>query len=198
MVVQLRRGHRPLRKVLQRVADEGISVEEHFIFEKDVIDADDARLVQIGVVQLEGATMQGEVEGIVHVMIEVGPGAHDEVNRAALHQREDDAPHASGCHRASDGQADGDIFFGVEHHIGIKPRRLVEPARVIGLEGVVNEISGAHLLTQPLRSNAVAGEVVAWGLMRLCLASGLGGAFMRAVWHGESRPFGMPRPAGVA
>ena len=89
--------------------------------------------------------MQREVQRVVDVVVEVGAGADHEVNRAALHQRDDRAADARRSHRAGDGQADRDVLLRIEHAIGVESRRLVEPAGVIRLERAIHQVGDGHL-----------------------------------------------------
>ena len=133
-VMQFGGGHGPLRECLEDLAQKAVGIEQHLVEEEHVVDADDARLVQIGIVELEAAAMERIVERVVNVVVEVGAGADHEVYRATLHQGDDAAADASGRHRASDGQADGDILLRVEHALGVEARRLVDAPGVIRLK----------------------------------------------------------------
>src|SRR5690348_17884977 len=62
------------------------------------VDADDARLVQLRVTQLEAAAVERIVERVMDVVIEVCARADHEVNRAALHQGDDAAADRSEEH----------------------------------------------------------------------------------------------------
>ena len=52
-VMQFGGGHRTLWEGLEALADEAVGIEQHLVAEEHVVDADDARLVQIGIAELE-------------------------------------------------------------------------------------------------------------------------------------------------
>ncbi len=121
-------------KCLEDLAQKAVGIQQHLVEEEHVVDADDARLVQIRIVEFEAATVERIVERVVNVVVEVRAGADHEVYRAALHKRDDAAADPSGRHRASDGQADGDVLLRVEHALGVEARGLVDAPGVIRLK----------------------------------------------------------------
>src|SRR5579859_2003245 len=97
-MMQLGGGHRALGKRLEALAKKAVRIQQYLIAEKDIIDANDASFVQVGITQLIGAAMQRVVEGVMDVVVEVGARADHEINRATLHQCENAAADTSGCH----------------------------------------------------------------------------------------------------
>ena len=72
---------------MEDLTQESIGVEEHLITEQHVVDANDAGLVEIGIAQLEAAAMQGIVEGMVDIVIEICAGGDDPVDKSCLDER---------------------------------------------------------------------------------------------------------------
>ena len=93
----------------QEVADVRVGLEQHGGREQHVVDADDALLVQLDIVEERRAAVQREVQRVVQIVIEVGAGADDEVDEAAIHQLDHAAAEPGRRQRAGDGQADGRV-----------------------------------------------------------------------------------------
>src|SRR5579859_699193 len=184
--MQLGGRHRALREGLKDLAQEAVSVEQHLIAEEHIVDANNTRFVQFRVVELEAATMQGEVERVVDVVVEVGACADHEVDRATLHQREDRATDARRSHRSGDRQADRHVLLRVEHAARVQVSSLAQTPRVVGLKAGVYQVGGADSWLDAVRVDELAAkEVFGAGRMIWLVVDMLWplGAFMWAVWQ---------------
>src|SRR5258706_4316650 len=191
--MQLGGRHGPLRKVLEALAQEAIRIQQHLVTKEHVVDADDARFVQLGVTELEGAAMQRVIERMVDVVVEVGAGADNEVYRAALHQRDDATTDAGWGHCAGNRQADRHVLLGIEHAAGEEPGSLADTPGVVGLKRLVDQVRSRDIGREEPWYDALASQIRA-GVQRLLLRwllvrHGLVGAVWRwslmwAVRHG--------------
>ena len=148
------------------VADVGVGLEQHGRRKQDVVDADDAFLVQLDVVDERRAAVQREVQRVVQVVIEVRAGRDDEVDEAAIHHLDDAAAEAGRRHRAGDRQPDRRVVLRREHLVGEDLARLRQAAGVERLKPVVDQprIVGAAL--RPVVANRFAGEELSLGSAR--------------------------------
>ena len=78
------------------IADVGVGLEQHRRRKQHVVDADDALLVELDVVEERRAAVEREVQRVVQVVIEVRAGADQEVDEAAVHELDDAAAEAGG------------------------------------------------------------------------------------------------------
>ena len=108
--------HRPVQpRADEEVADVGVGLEQDGRRKEDVVDPDDAVLVQLHVVDERRAAVQREVQRVVQVVIEVGAGADDEVDQAALHHLDDAAAKPAGVIAPAIVSADRRVVLGREH-----------------------------------------------------------------------------------
>ena len=75
----------------EELADVRVGLEQHGGGKQHVVDADDAVLVQLDVVEERRPAVEGEVQGVVQVVVEIRTGADHEVDETAVEQL-DDAP----------------------------------------------------------------------------------------------------------
>ena len=144
-VVELRGRDRARQlRADEEVADVGVGLEQHRRRKQHVVDADDALLVQLDVVEERRAAVQREVQRVVQVVIEVRAGADDEVDQPAVHQLDDAAAEAGRRQRAGDGQADRRVVVRGEHLVGEDVAGLRQPAGVERLEAVVDRAAGSR------------------------------------------------------
>ena len=144
----------------QEVADVGVGLEQHRRREQDVVDADDALLVQLDVVEERRAAVEREVQRVVEVVIEIGAGADDEVDEAAVHQLDDAAAEAGRRERAGDGQADGGVVLGRQHLVGEDVAGLRQASGVEGLEAAVDELADLGAAARPVVFDGFSREVL--------------------------------------
>ena len=86
-IVELRGRDGPdMLRPHEEIADVGVGLEQHRRRKQHVVDADDALLVQLDVVEERRAAVEREVQRVVEVVIEVRAGADDEVDEPAVHQ----------------------------------------------------------------------------------------------------------------
>src|SRR5262245_20134859 len=90
----------------EKIANVRVGLEKHRGGKQDVINANDALFVQRHVVYERGATMQGEIQRVVQVVVQIRARADDEINQTAIHHLDHAAADASGRHGAGDGQSD--------------------------------------------------------------------------------------------
>ena len=116
--MQLRRGH-PLLELLrlQHFRKKIVRLEKDVLVENDVVDADDAVTAQRDVIYQWRDPVQGETEGPMDVVVEVGARGDDPVDEARLHEG-NECGVTEPCRGQSpaDREPDGDL--GCEHLIG--------------------------------------------------------------------------------
>jgi hypothetical protein len=159
LVVELRGGHRARElRTSEEVADIGVGLEQDRRGKEDVVNTDDALFVQFHVVEKGRAAVQGEIQGVVQVVVEIGAGADDEVDQPALHQLDDAAAQPGRRQRPGDGQADGRVVLGGQHLVGVDVAGFGKAPRVDGLEAAVNQLTDVGAARRPVVSNLLALE----------------------------------------
>ena len=123
-----------------------------------VVDADDAFLVQLDVVEERRAAVQREVQRVVQVVIEVRAGGDDEVDQPALHHLDDAAAEAGRRQRAGDRQPDRRVVLRRQHLVGEDLARLAEPRGVERLESLVDQLPDLGAAVRPVVADRLAGE----------------------------------------
>ena len=140
-VVQFRRGNRTVQAGAdQELAYVQVGLEQHRRREEDVVDADDAFLEELDVVQERRAAVQREVQRVVQVVVQVCAGRDQEVDQAALHQLDDAAAKTGRRQRPGDGEANGRVVLGGQHFLGVDLAGLVQPPGVERLEAFVDQL----------------------------------------------------------
>ena len=151
-VVEGRGRHRAVEPPAnEEVAQVGVGLQQHLGREQHVVDADDAVGVQLDVVEERRAAVQGEVQRVVQVVVQIGAGADHEVDQAPLHQLDDAPPQPGRRQRPGHGQADGGVVGRIEHLVGVHVASLAKAAGIERLEPLVDE---------SLQSGPAAGTVV--------------------------------------
>ena len=165
--MELGGGDRPLEAAAdQEVADVGVGLEEHRRREQDVVDADDALLVQLDVVEERRAAVQLEVQRVVEVVIEIRAGADHEVDQAPFHQFDDTAAESGGRERAGDGQADGGVARRGQHLVGVDVAGLGEASGVERLEAPLDELPHLGAAGRPVIANLLSLEKMTGAVAR--------------------------------
>src|SRR5260221_2853668 len=165
----------------QEIADVCVGLEQDARWEQNVVDPDDALLVQLHVVKERRAAVELEIERVMEVVIEIRAGADDEVDQAPLHELDDAAAEAGRRERAGDGQADGGVAGRRQHLVGVDVAGLGEPPGVERLEPPLDELAGLR----PARRPAVANR---FPLEKTSRAMGRGPG--RSVGHLKKIPYG--------
>ena len=98
---------------------------------------------QLDVVHERRAPVQGEVQRVVQVVIEVRARADQEVDEAAFHQLDDASAETGRRERTGHREPDGGVALGGQHLLGVNAARFGEACRVERLEPLVDE--GPHL-----------------------------------------------------
>ena len=157
LVMELRRPHRPRERLARdQLAIEGVGVEQGRIIEDDVVDPDDVVLAEEVVIQVRAALVQGEVEGVVGVVIEVGAGGDDPVDEPRPDQG-DQAAHAEPGGGQRPGDRQPDRASGLEHLPREDPADLAQPAGVVAQERLVDQVGGQVAPRAPRGARSDAG-----------------------------------------
>jgi hypothetical protein len=137
-------------RLLERLAHERVGVEERVLGDEDVVDALDARAVELAVVHVEVALDDRQLQREVEVVVEIRARGDHQVHEPGLDHRLDRAAHPGGGHRPGDRERDGRA--GVDH----SPEQVAalgEPSAVEGAGAAVHvdEILDAHAGAEPHR-----------------------------------------------
>ena len=118
-VVELRGRHRLVQaRTDDEVPEVGVGFKQDGRRKQHVVDADDAVLVQLDVVDERRSAVQREVQRVVQIVVEVRPGRDDEVHEPAVHQLDDAAAQPRRRHRAGNRQPDRGFVLRREHSVG--------------------------------------------------------------------------------
>ena len=140
--MELGARHRALEFLaLNDLAEERVGRQQHVVVEEDVVDADDAFLAQHDVGLLRVAAVHREPESEMRVVIEIRAGRDDPVDEAALDER-NERRHAESGRRERAGERHADRDVGLEHLLREQLARFAQTRRVVGEEGVVDQIGG--------------------------------------------------------
>jgi hypothetical protein len=163
--VQLRGRHGTVHAATaKKIADVCVGLEQHCRREQDVVDPDDAFLVELDVVDEGRSAMEREVQRVVQVVIQVRAGADDEIHQPAFHQFNDAAAEARRRERAGDRQPDRGVVLRQKHLVRENPAGLTQPGCVEGLKPFVDQVPDVGAAARPVVPNGFSGQVVrfAW------------------------------------
>ena len=145
----------------EEVAHVRVGLEQHRGGKENVVDPDHALVVQIPIVEKWRSAVQGEIQRVVEVVIEICACADDEVHQPSLHQLDQAAAEPGRRQRAGHGDADGGVVVGVQHLLGEDVARLGQPRPVERLEAIVDERADVLAAARAVVLDGLAGEVMA-------------------------------------
>ena len=148
----------------EEVPDVRVGLEQHRRRKQHVVDANDAVLVQLDVVDEGRSSVQREVQRVVQIVIQIGAGADDEVDEPALHQLDHAAAQTGGRQRAGNGQPDGRVVLGQQHLVGEDATGFAEPRGVECLEPFVDEVPDVGAAAGPVVPDGLAAQMVGCGI----------------------------------
>jgi hypothetical protein len=153
-VVKFRRGDRLVQpRSDDEVADVQVCLEEHGRGKQHVVDANDALVVQLDVVEKRRAAVQREVQRVMEVVIEVRASRDHEVDQPAVHHLDDAAAKTGRRQRAGDRQTDGRVMFRSEHLLRIDLARFRQPAGVERLKAFIDQVPDLGTPLRPIIPN---------------------------------------------
>ena len=147
----------------QEVSNVRIGLEQHGRWKQHVVDANDAVLIQLDIVDEGRTSVQREVQRVVQIVIQIGAGADDEINEAALHQLDNAAAQTGRRQRAGNREPDRRVVLGLQHLVGEDAARFTEPRGVECLEALVNEMPDVGAAAGPVVPDRLAAQVVCSG-----------------------------------
>ena len=110
--------------------------------------------------------MQGEIQRVVQVVIEIRAGADEEVDHAAVHQLDDTAAEPGGRQRAGYGQANRRVVGRSEHLVRENVAGLRQAAGIEGLETTVNQGADIGAATRPVVLDGLSRQVIRFLMAR--------------------------------
>ena len=127
----------------QELPDVGVGLEQYGGGEQHVVNANDAVLVQLDVVGERRPPVQGEVQRVVQVVVEVRAGADHEIDETAVHQLDDAAAQPGGGQCAGQREADGRVVGRIQHPVREDVACFRQPPGVERLEPFVDQRADA-------------------------------------------------------
>ena len=131
---------------------------QNIVIKKNIVNANDAVPAEINVVEKRRTRVEAHVETVMKVVIEIGSGGNDPIDQSGPHQGNDAGfAESRGGERAGEAQAHGTVVG--QHLFDEQLRRLPDAARVVGHEGLINEIGRGDVAPDPKGVDArVGGE----------------------------------------
>ena len=177
--MKLRGRHRPVHfRPDEEFADVRVGFEQHGRREQNIVNPNDALFVQLHVVDKRRPAVQREIQRVVQVVIQVRPGADEEVDQPALHHLDDAAAEACGCEGTGNRQRNRRIVLGQQHLVAEDAARLAEPRGVERLESFVDQMVNVGAAARAVVANRLSGEV-----LLACFARRSGRAVRHKTWR---------------
>ena len=177
----------------EEVADIGVGLEQHRCGKEDVVNADDAFLVELDVVDERRSAVQREIQRVVQVVVQVRAGADDEIHQPALHEFHEAAAEARRGEGAGDRQPDRRVVLRQEHLVREDPAGFTQPGGVEGLKALVDQLPDVGAAPRPVVANGFSGQVAFLARRSRCAVGHGGDVLSRA---GRMEAAGLSRPLG--
>ena len=163
-VVQLGGGDGPVEAgPHQEITHVRVGLEQNRGRKQHVVDADDALVVELDVVQERRAAMEREVQRVVEVVIEVRARADDKVHEPTVHQLHDAPAQARRRECAGHRQPDRGVVLRQQHLVREDAARLANPGGVEGLKTFLYEMTDLGAALRPVVADGLAGQVLLAG-----------------------------------